>query len=478
MAASDDILRLQREAEESRRELNQLRLEINQTLEQEGRRMSALIQTEMRNVQADWQAQYESAAAELRQSYQTALDKLYEQYYELLARQETIEAELREAYENVNAEMQQIRQRDAERTRAQKQTCDRYFGRLSAVLKRLGQSAAEAFFPGKTGLGAANSREARQLYHRGEYSAAFAVLSSAELGARRLEIETAARLREVCYEIGRYRAAYCKAAEMLGSPCFHRAVGQDGTEQFRLSDTELDFWSDGTYSALVNELRTHWVLMQELDGNLKGWLSHSGELNPVRTLREKTDELQKLSEQLRIAAEYALSACACYQSMFALRAAADAVFHAQNFTFFETRFGSMRTGDLLTLRKITGNRVQKPVTPGEIADIREERQLIWHKPFSGDTVTLRLIPQRCTNTTDMTHRILLGVRSPHDPEKIIAALLRLLRAAGLPAESDCSEPVLRPVMTCAETEEILSRRRHDLTSGGIRIPEWATAGIM
>ena len=474
MASENEIRMLRQQLAETQERIRRLQQQTAQTIDAENKRLTQEIRTGIMQTYQNYQEAFNAETAKLRNLHTQEISAMRKQYEALLKRQQELEQNITGKQAELEALLHELRDESAYQNTRSAHEAQTACKRLESECERVRRTAAEHFFPQKLRIYVDALRRAKELMVHKLFPQAQAAAYSGLLGVQRLENDTERKQGEFHNAVLLYQIVYQNICGLLHSEAAHCANGLN----LRLSDHQIDFWSDGLYSALLQELSEHCKLLTEISENETTWLlKKCCASDAVKMIRQKTAELEQLPDLFRIALNTAFSACACFEESYKIRSDVSICLKDQGYQFLETRYGSMpaaQNAARLLQMYASGKQLPAAIQRDGIPDLREERRMIWQHTgmVQPEYAVIHLYPVRQEDR--FINRMELEVNTPHDPQPLYECLHSLLVRNGIHVQQRATgSDYAHCRMDTAEARELLARRKQDQTSQS-SVPAWST----
>ena len=446
---NDRVNVLERQIQELQRQLYQTRNRMGTELEKRTRAVGKRLEAKYAQ---NYKEAFSKALNDLKNADSTELRKQQEECKKLSAKIEQLEKEIANAKKQLYAK--------AENDTRHKKEAENTMRELLANIKSAASRPVEIFFPNKLKIYRDSAAEGERLIKRNLFTEAFAVLSSALLGTKRLENDCEQQERLFGYYFECYRNSVEQFKNIIQSDVMHNIKYKN--QNIRLSDDDLAYWSDGTVTELLNEFEKHEQFIADVEKNGVRAAAKINQNDPVGCIREKTESLELFGECMKTAVGYAFSSFKCYDDFASAYQTVCGIMHSQGFLYDGCRFGEKNSA--LEIPSFYRKRLinERCIKDGAQPDYREIREMCFKRPvISGknETVKLTFTPVRKEDTVNSLITMSLETYQAQNPlhdmftEKLAEQNIFV----------SCGNDDIRQIMTLQEIKTIACTRMNTNT---------------
>ena len=449
VSQNERVNALEQQVQELQRQLYQTRNRMGTELEKRTRAAGKRLEAKYAQ---NYKEAFGKALNDLKNANSTELLKQQEECKKLSAQIEQLEKEIANAQKQLYTK--------TENDTRHKKEAENTMRELLASIKSATSKPVEIFFPNKLKIYRDSAAEGEKLIKRNLFTEAFAVLSSALLGTKRLENDCEQQERLFGYYFECYRNSVEQFGNIIRSDIMHNF--KYGKENIKLSDEDLAYWSDGTVTELLNEFEKNEKFIAEIEKNGVRAAAKINPNDPVGCIREKTEGLELFGECMKTAVGYAFSSFKCYDDFALTYKNICDIMHSQGFLYDGCRFGEKNSALEIpsSYRKRLIN--ERCIKDNAQPDYREIKVMCFKRPvISGknETVKLTFTPVRKEDTVNSLITMSLETYQAQNPlhdmftEKLAEQNIFV----------SCGNDDIRQIMTLQEIKTIACTRMNTNT---------------
>ena len=449
VSQNERVNALEQQVQELQRQLYQTKNRMGTELEKRTRAVGKRLEAKYAQ---NYKEAFGKALNDLKNANSTELLKQQEECKKLSAQIEQLEKEIANAQKQLYTK--------TENDTRHKKEAENTMRELLASIKSATSKPVEIFFPNKLKIYRDSAAEGEKLIKRNLFTEAFAVLSSALLGTKRLENDCEQQERLFGYYFECYRNSVEQFGNIIRSDIMHNF--KYGKENIKLSDEDLAYWSAGTVTELLNEFEKNEKFIAEIEKNGVRAAAKINPNDPVGCIREKTEGLELFGECMKTAVGYAFSSFKCYDDFALTYKNICDIMHSQGFLYDGCRFGEKNSALEIpsSYRKRLIN--ERCIKDNAQPDYREIKVMCFKRPvISGknETVKLTFTPVRKEDTVNSLITMSLETYQAQNPlhdmftEKLAEQNIFV----------SCGNDDIRQIMTLQEIKTIACTRMNTNT---------------